>query len=185
MLSDIRKLIIPEGWACIGYQIPKKGQGFVSASTGFFVVADMDFNDQSTSVRLCFRKVESVDTELEDAKKKFPVGSYFKTDYPDYDDFILPVTSVENRGGFGINIWSGKNGNTSIPCPIELCTPFPLPRWRCCESDRPKKTKNCFLRFKESLTPSHLDVYLDQIKGWERLHKGQADLYEWLDEGEL
>jgi hypothetical protein len=103
--------------------------------------------DWGSTRALTFERIEpEIDEELEAAKRKFPVGSYFKTNYPDYDDFILPVTSVENRGGFGINIWSGKNPNTSIPCPIDRCTPFPLPTWRCCDADKPKKEGSYFVR---------------------------------------
>jgi len=123
-----------------------------------------------------------IDHELESAKKKFPVGSYFKTDYPDYDDFILPVTSVENRGGLGVNIWSGKNGRTSIPCPVDRCTPFPLPVWRCCESDKPKKDGTQHVRDKGNHYIKGVYQYNLETKTWNGMLIPSR--LEWLDEGE-
>lgn len=154
---------------------PKHGEYFVAGWSRRIVKNVDKDNTFHSSVVL----TPKIDHELESAKKKFPVGSYFKTDYPDYDDFILPVTSVENRGGLGVNIWSGKNGNTSIPCPVERCTPFPLPTWRCCETDKPK-VEGLYLSRHKIGKHKHTCRFLNGA------FTCRADSnYEWLDEGEL
>lgn len=157
----------------------REGEYFYSLNTREVTISPANMGGYPPAIVL----TPKIDHELESAKKKFPVGSYFKTDYPDYDDFILPVTSVENRGGLGVNIWSGKNGNTSIPCPVERCTPFPLPTWRCCASDKPKKDGK-YIGRRKNAPETYAGIEHFNNGSWDNLPWKECAM-EWLDEGEL
>lgn len=176
------QLIIPEGWECIGYQYPIKGDLYLDVNGNF---ETQEINHSMCGNHLCFRKIEPPDHKLEEAKKKFPVGSYYRD--ADYGDTILKVRQVCRFGSPHRIVIKADSDDSDIEMfnfDVPDCTPFPIPVWRCCESDKPKKTKNCFMRSKKCLIPSHIDVYLNELGIWEKLSDRQANKYEWLDEGE-
>lgn len=117
-----------------------------------------------------------VDAELESAKKKFPVGSWVKHTK---SDGITNVTEVV-RFGSVVTV-----GNTNVKYLVGNVTPFPLPTWRCCETDKPEKSCSVITRHK--LEHSFKKLGMDYVadKGWESIYSGREKDYEWLDEGEL
>lgn len=127
-----------------------------------------------------------VDKELEEAKRKFPVGSYYTTTERMSGVFakVESVERVELRDENRVCVITSDICST-----VESCTPFPLPVWRCCVSDKPKKEGNYFLRSKNSNKKTisfyqNNDIWvlnkgeISASLGWEN-HKN----YEWLDEG--
>lgn len=147
-----------------------KGQYYYSTQRQKIARADRD---------ICVPQIvltPKIDHELESARKKFPVGSYYKTTSRMKNVFAM-VESVERC----------SETNNIIICTDAVfvnaitCTTFPLPTWRCCESDKPKRDGSYLTRekgTKEWKTVRDFSV----VKGW------QGNPYnpdEWLDEGEL
>lgn len=180
---DTPKLVIPSDWECIGYQIPQKGMGYIPESPSRnFEIAPCDFDANKPVHKLCFRKVEPVDTELESAKKKFPVGSWFT--YSNEPDTIYTVGHIERRDADNRVriIVKGKTFNLDA----ELCHPFPLPVWRCCESDKPKKDGEYAMRSKGSKRIFSAKYSIATASwDWTSVIDCPYSNYEWLDEGEL
>ena len=114
-----------------------------------------------------------VDHELESARKKFPVGSWFY--YNGQEKTLFKVHEVRNSFG-NIVVRSFANSYTA-----RHCTPFPLPTWRCCESDKPKKDGKYLTRRKNTHEEKEVDVYCFRL-GWNCSQVRISD-YEWLDEG--
>lgn len=112
-----------------------------------------------------------VDTELEQAKKRFPVGSTFK----DRGETVYCLKSYEYREDQKCWILIDTDYNMHS---VSNCTPFPLPVWRCCESDKPKKSGRYFARQKD--TKACMGVVYFCNESWE----GGTHKTEWLDEGE-
>lgn len=117
---------------------------------------------------------QDLDTELEEAKIKYKLGSYFKTIH---SDDILMVKKVFRGLDDGTIFIQAKAGS----CELNDCTPFPLPVWRCCCFDRPKKTGSYIARVKSNKCYADTRFYDVVTNSWELV--GCKD-YEWLDEGE-
>ena len=122
-----------------------------------------------------------VDAELESAKKKFPVGSWVMC--PSRDTHAVYKVSKVDRNSYLPDIILVHGG--VYTCEVSLCTPFPLPTWRCCETDKPEKSCSVITRHK--LEHSFKKLGMDYVadKGWESIYSGREKDYEWLDEGEL
>lgn len=173
------QLEIPDGWVCIGYQTPKRGMGYITCNGPEFAITSCDFSECLTSVRLCFRKIEPVDAELESAKKLIGKWVIFKT-----RDVILKVKTIR------IDKWSNKIVfqaeyflNEPVDFYLEDFNPFPLPTWRCCATDKPKDKKEgerYFVRCKFD----HRCKNVHKFTGQSFILENSLD-FEWLDEGEL
>ena len=91
--------------------------------------------------------IDTIDTELDEAKKRFPVGSWFN--HKDYRSTLFKVQAVRRIWGT-INIVPDSNHQFYATS----CTPAALPHYpqgRCCLTDPPKKD----------------GYYLVQGKGWD------------------
>lgn len=177
-MNDYPQLEIPDGWECIGYQTPKKGMGYITCNGPEFAITTCDFSECLTSVRLCFRKVEPVDHELEEAKKKFPDNSYFKYKASTAIYVVEKLYRDEYQNEPVIMI-RPKDGH--VHHDIRHCTPFPLPTWRCFDSDKPERSGYYYLRSKDRQYKKLAEY--NPAHNWYGL--GKATDYEWLDEGEL
>jgi len=111
---------------------------------------------------------QDLDTELEEAKIKYKLGSYFKTIH---SDDILMVKEVFRGLDDGTIFIQAKAGS----CKLNDCTPFPLPVWRCCETDKPKKNGYYYTRDKRDNSKRY---------GFYNFNHYDNSNYEWLDEGE-
>lgn len=175
------QLEIPDGWVCIGYQTPKRGMGYITCNGPEFAITSCDFSECLTSVRLCFRKLEPVDAELESAKKLIGKWVIFKT-----RDVILKVKTIR------IDKWSNKIVfqaeyflNEPVDFYLEDFNPFPLPTWRCCASDKPKKSGEYAMRSKGSKKIfSGKYSIATAFWDWTSVIDCPYSDYEWLDEGE-
>ena len=121
---------------------------------------------------------EEVDWELEEAKNKYKLGSYFQTRH---SDDILMVKEVYRGLDDGTIIIVSKCGS----CNLSDCTPFPLPVWRCCASDKPKKSGEYAMRSKGSKKIFSVK-YSIATAFWDRTSVIDCPYsdFEWLDEGE-
>lgn len=165
------ELPVPEGWRFLGYKRPLDNEFFWHPTLN----AMCPVKDFMTAHELTFERIEpEIDAELEEAKKKFPVGSWFKPQgYPNFIIQVVEVERVKNRIMIFIE-------HEQWEFYLEDCQPFPLPRWRCCESDKPEKEAYYYLRSKN--------------RDWQRLVEFNFKLewcrlinasdYEWLDEGQ-
>lgn len=163
-------LPVPEGWRFVGYQLPKKGQGYMASANSDFKIALEDFYSSSC---FTFERIEPVDEELESARKKFPVGSWFKTSAG--GSTIHRVERVD---------WETDDCRGFL---VSDCTPFPLPTWRCCAEDKPKKDGQYVMRIKGHAPYKYrVRYYSLGVKLWRFNHEDVAipEGYEWLDEGE-
>lgn len=115
-----------------------------------------------------------VDTELEEAKKKFPVGSWFTSD--GFDRQAYTVKAVERRY---LNIITLVTYCGPHHFPAVNCIPLSIPTWRCCESDKPKKYGHYYTRVKDCHEEKQAHLYNEF--GWP-FHG--PEYAEWLDEGE-
>lgn len=226
---------VPDGWRCLGFKMPKKGQGYCGPN-GVFSISEID---HSFYRYVTFERIEPVDHELEEAKLKFTVGSMVQ--YRDEESSKQPRAIKEvfrcvdygvcvryASGGFNpvyrleiyvedteleeakklIGTWvtdtftpnrifkitDAYRGWEECAGEVQLmsgcdvlsfssCTPFPIPRWRCCESDKPKKIgANYILRSK--FNGDKLFCYFF-VNSWETSSLTSPSDYEWLDEGEL
>lgn len=105
--------------------------------------------------------VPEVDTELEEAKKRFPVGSWFthnkrastlyKVKAVKYDE-KYKRTYILDDAGVTANIYN--------------CTPATLPtrkiQWRCMKTDAPDTTRNVFIK----LAGYYCQAWFDESRGW-------------------
>lgn len=170
-------LPVPEGWRCIGYQVPKEGQGYIT-SVGF-IIAESD----RILPHITFERIEPVDEELEAMKAKFPANSYFKINDSFSPIFKVAKSDIERDSRFPevINIPT-YDGNNFIWFNSRICTPFPLPKWRCCDDERPKKDGRYFIKDMDGKLVGVANYSVND--GWYDL-PGIAKYYGWLDEGEL
>lgn len=133
--------------------------------------------EKSDRFSSCYHYVltPKIDAELEDAKSKYKLKSYFKTRH---SDDILMVKEVYRGLDDGSIFIKAKAGS----CKLNDCTPFPLPVWRCCAEDKHllQPRKAYFVRSKKK-DVWLLDTY-DPVRGWEEVN--HENKYEWLDEGE-
>jgi hypothetical protein len=137
--------------------------------------------DWGSTRALTFERIEpEIDEELEAAKRKFPVGSTFK--------------SSSFKSGKGSTIYTVKEVREEnlADCVHELCiisdddrgflvsecTPFPLPVWRCCYADKPKTEGRRPVRLKNDIYGCRVDSFQNGEWGFSNAR------YEWLDEGE-
>lgn len=135
---------------------------------------------------ITFERIEPVDTELAKAKKKFPVGSYFKSNR--HGDTIFKVKEVIPFGGPGRIIVGADSDNSDIETfgfDVPDCTPFPLPVWRCCEADKPKISCKRAVRRKGNSYAIRVDHFYTTCESWESTSRNGEASHEWLDEGEL
>ena len=170
---------VTEGWRCIGFKMPKKGQGYCGPN-GEFSISEID---NSFYKYITFERIEPVDHELEEAKKKFPVGSWF---YINMETEVLYTVHSVRRSttATGGDIWVDFIYDAVMNAErANICTPFPIPTWRCCESDKPEKSCSVITRHK--LEHSFKKLGMDYVadKGWESIHLDREKDYEWLDEG--
>jgi hypothetical protein len=123
-----------------------------------------------------------VDHELESAKKKFPVGSWFMC--PSRDTHAVYKVSKVDRNSYLPDIILVHGG--VYTCEVSLCTPFPLPTWRCCATDKPKKSGEYAMRSKGSKKIFSVK-YSIATAFWDRTSVIDCPYsdFEWLDEGEL
>ena len=169
---------VPEGWRFVGYQVPDYKQGIIG-TTGEFEVVNYNTCEEHY---LTFERIEpEIDVELERARKKFPVGSWFKLLNL---DMVQQVSDVIRRGADLLILCT--NGLTEF---VQNCTPFPLPTWRCCDSDKPKKEGTYHTRVKKGEAPvgkkKDAHYFLSVSEGWNVSADTNMSMREWLDEGEL
>lgn len=170
------QLEIPDGWVCIGYQTPKRGMGYITCNGPEFAITSCDFSECLTSVRLCFRKLEPVDAELESAKKL--IGKWVR--YKDRD-IAFKLTDVVRDSYSKEILGVVLNSIDSEKYYFKDLTPFPLPVWRCCESDKPKSLGKYYLRRKNGT--EKIVTSIAPSGTWAIGYENASD-YEWLDEGE-
>jgi hypothetical protein len=161
-------LPVPEGWRFVGYQLPKKGEGYMSSIYSNFNVASEDFYNSRC---FTFERIEPVDEELEQAKKL--IGKWVKI--KNYHHHLYLVEYVTRDEENKLLIWS--NGSWYY---FKFCTPFPIPVWRCCESDKPKIDKCYPTRLKSD----HLEYFLSSYHNGKWSMANSPESSEWLDEGE-
>ena len=114
------------------------------------------------------------DTELEEAKKKFPVGSWFTSD--GFDRQAHTVKAVERRY---LNIITLVTYYGPHHFPAVNCIPLSIPIWRCFDSDKPERSGYYYLRSKDRQYRKLAEYH--PAHNWYGL--GKATDYEWLDEG--
>jgi len=161
--------------------ITEEGQGYIT-SVGF-IIAESD----RILPHITFERIEPVDEELEAMKAKFPANSYFKINDSFSPIFKVAKSDIERDSRFPevINIPT-YDGNNFIWFNSRICTPFPLPTWRCCVSDKPKESGYYYLRSKDRkwqrLEYFSSNESFARNEGW-----GELDItnLKWLDEGEL
>lgn len=131
--------------------------------------------EKSDRFSSCYHVVltPKIDHELESARKKFPVGSYY-TSSKRMKGVILTVDMVKRDTETNTVLLVTND----LADDVKHCTPFPLPVWRCCEADRPKKEGYYFLRNKTTKEGDYVffDRHYRKNMIWHN--------YEWLDEGE-
>lgn len=166
MVNNSPELVIPNGWEKLGYKIPADEEGFFDAF-GNFVIYDASFGT-CKNLFLCFRKI---DTELEEAKKKFPTDSLFS------GASIKKGTleTVKNvRRSTSETPFITIDAQSGYSYAADRCTPFPIAVWRCCYSSPPKKWGTYFTRTRNK------SVWCFSY------YEGQwpdPNCEEWLDEG--
>ena len=151
-------------WDC-----PKEGEYFINSRH------KIEKSDRFSS---CYHFVltPKVDHELEEAKKLIGTWVVFKD-----KDFILKVRDVvrnfySNELTFeALSQW-GNPGQYLL----RDVNPFPLPRWRCFDSDKPERSGYYYLRSKDRQYKKLAEY--NPAHNWYGL--GKATDYEWLDEGE-
>jgi hypothetical protein len=159
---------VPEGYKFVGWNMPQAGQFYLSDDK-FFTECKKDVLPY---YYLTFERIEpEIDWELEQAKK-------LNGTWVTVSDIhgIFEVVEVERI--IASLVLTTKDGRSHL---IEYCTPFPLPVWRCCESDKPKVGQYYPVRKNKSLTYDL--IRFDGSGFWD------TDLliskYEWLDEGDV
>lgn len=129
---------------------------------------------------LTFERIEQVDEELEQAKKRFSSGWFLW----DGRETVYKTEFIErDTKGHGLLMITSDAGNTYL---LSDCIPTTLPTWRCCESDKPKVEGTYYVRCKADKV-QYLFYYT--IPAWRTVsHKCMTQIwphnYEWLDEGE-
>lgn len=115
----------------------------------------------------CIVLTPKIDAELEEAKRL--IGKYFSHNNKNHIFIVKNVVRLHEN----IYISDGCEHDYIL----HNCTPFPIPVWRCCESDKPKKDGRYFTR----------DI---DTKGWMKANNfkdgrwsGEYERDEWLDEG--
>jgi hypothetical protein len=120
---------------------------------------------------LTFERIEPEDEELEQAKKL--IGKWVKSKKFNVIYQVESAYRVSEK-----EIMLASQSFTSL---YDSCAPFPLPVWRCCESDKPKVGRYYPVRKNKSLTYDL--IRFDGSGFWD------TDLliskYEWLDEGDV
>lgn len=124
----------------------------------------------------CIVLTPKVDHELEEARKKFPVGSWFRVE--DRESTTYKVLVIERL--CASLIMTSDDGDSHL---VDSCTPFPIPTWRCCESDKPKTQGRYYTRRKRDHAERDFDEYCGE--NWEAINPEYISPldYEWLDEG--
>lgn len=118
-----------------------------------------------------------VDHELEEAKKL--IGKWVK--YKDRD-VILKVQSVlRDSYSKALTFEAFSQSGNLAQFYLHDFNTFPLPVWRCCESDKPKKEGTRYVRDKENHSIRGVFQYNLKTETW----NGMLVLsrLEWLDEG--
>ena len=128
--------------------------------------------------RRFFVLTPKIDKELEEARKKFPVGSYVQ--HANYGSTKFLVVCVDRHpiDDHIIIITEGPMPNLDI----ERCTPFPIPIWRCCEKEKPKKDGEYFVSVKGDAKQKMIRKFTGRSWLWKAGDVGISIGYEWLDE---
>lgn len=157
-------LPVPEGWRVVNYSYGSCNDPFKETIT--------------MNTTLTFERIEPVDEELEQAKKLIGTWVVFKT-----RNVILKVKTMRRDN------WSKKivfeaeyQTNEPVDFYLEDFNPFPLPTWRCCDDERPKKDGRYFIKDMDGKLVGVANYSVND--GWYDL-PGIAKYYGWLDEGEL
>lgn len=119
-----------------------------------------------------------LDHELESAKKLIGKWVVFKD-----KDLILKVRDVV-RDFYSKELTFEALSQWGNPGKYLLrdFNPFPLPTWRCCESDKPKNLGKYYLRRKNG--SDKIVTSIAPSGTWAIGYEDASD-YEWLDEGDL
>lgn len=153
-------------WDC-----PKEGEYFINSRH------KIEKSDRFSS---CYHYVltPKIDAELEEAKKL--IGKWVK--YKDRD-IAFKLTDVVRDSYSKEILGVVLNSIDSEKYYFKDLTPFPLPVWRCCESDRPKTQGRYYTRRKRDHAERDLDEYCGE--NWEAINPEYISPldYEWLDEG--
>lgn len=87
------------------------------------------------------------------------------------------------RDGFGTLLILCTNGQTEH---VSICTPSPIPVWRCCERDKPDVVPEKLYYVRHKKNHEYKNTVRFNGQWWTRnggyLHLTLND-YEWLDEG--
>lgn len=153
-----------------------KGQYYYSTQRQKIARADRD---------ICVPQIvltPTVDTELEDNRKRFPVDSWVKQAGLTNTTILYKVREVtrENVADGHFPVVVHCHDRSFFPLD---CVPFPLPTWRCCESDKPKRGGKYFTRLKGTHEEKEVDVYCFRLD-W-NCRSVEISNYEWLDDGGL
>lgn len=121
----------------------------------------------------CIVLTPKIDHELEEAKRL--VGKYVKYKSGDPTLFLVDEVSRSYHGRL-IVFFKGSPSSVSY----EDCQPFPIPTWRCCDHERPRKDGRYFFK---DIDGKFLGVANYSVNdGWYDL-PGIAKCHGWLDEG--
>lgn len=110
-----------------------------------------------------------VDKELEEAKKLIGTLVYLGSN----KKHLYQIDDVERDANNILIAWINESW---ITCSI--CTPFPIPTWRCCENEKPKKDGDYFTRAVD--TKGWMGTNYFKNGRWTKECRDE----EWLDEGE-
>ena len=166
---------VPEGFKFIGFRPPKKGQYFLVMDSGNLHKSEIDESKYDPSC-LTFERIEPVDTELEEAKKL--IGKWVR--YKDRD-IAFKLTDVVRDSYSKEILGVVLNSIDSEKYYFKDLAPFPLPRWRCFDSEKPERSGYYYLRSKDRQYKKLAEYH--PAHNWYGL--GKATDYEWLDEGDL
>lgn len=155
-------------WDC-----PKEGEYFINSRH------KIEKSDRFSS---CYHYVltPKIDAELEEAKKL--IGKWVR--YKDRD-IAFKLTDVVRDSYSKEILGVVLNSIDSEKYYFKDLTPFPLPTWRCCASDKPKKSGEYAMRSKGSKKIFSVK-YSIATAFWDRTSVIDCPYsdYEWLDEGE-
>jgi hypothetical protein len=120
-----------------------------------------------------------VDTELEEAKKRFPAGSWFTCDYRKHA--IFQVEKIQRDHNGDVDIFAG-----SLKMNVEDCTPFTFPtalQWKSV-SEPPDDNRNVLLRDCEGYMMAHYTAFYRWAvwngEKWVSQHKSHTDA-QWTE----
>lgn len=153
------------------YRPPREGEYFIADNNAKIERSVGDFERKHY-----FVLAPKIDQELEEAKKKFPVGSLFL--HKNYGGNAFEVQEVY-RADYNQRLLIKTQIYPDLY--VDYCTPFPVPTWRCCESDKPEKAGHYPTRLKKNHKFYFTAKLIDDR--WDMPFAGKG--VEWLDEGEL